>query len=368
MKIVCLQENLKNSLGFVQGIVGHHLTLPILNNVLLQADKSNLQVMATNLEMAMVIDLAARIEISGSLTVPARLMVNLISSLKEKKIALESRPNNNLFIKTQNYQANLRGLASKDFPLMPKIDKQYSFKIPATAFKIGLAGVINSVALTETRPEISGVLFVVSQGELKIASTDSFRLAEKRVKIEGVVNAESSQVIIPAKTIQELIKVLSVMEKEVEVVVGASQILFNCHNIKLISRLIEGAYPDYQAIIPQDFQTQVILDKKEFLEMVKIASLFSSKINDVTVLVDPKKSQVEISAQNIDVGENQINLNAEISGQAVKVVCNYRYLLEGLSNILSPRVFLGFNGSAQAFVMKPVQQKGYLYLIMPLNQ
>lgn len=366
MYLLCLQNNLKNLLNLTQGIIGQHLTLPILNNVLIQAQKGSLKISATNLEMALVIETTAKVEKSGSLTIPAKILNNLISNLIDKKIIIETKANN-FIIKSQNYQANIKGLSAKDFPIIPKIEKQYSFKIPTAILRGGLMNVVSSVALTDTRPEISGVLFDITNSVLKLVSTDSFRLAERRIKIETKQTDLNSQIIIPAHTIQELIKILTVGEKDVEIMIGGSQVLFTCANMQLISRLIEGRYPDYQEIIPDHFETQVNIDKKEFLEVVKVTSLFSSKINDLTLLVDPKKSQVEVSAQNIDLGENKANLSAEIEGQPVKLVCNYRYLLEGLNNVTASRVFIGLNGPAQPFILRGSGQKSFLYLIMPLN-
>lgn len=366
MYLICLQNNLKNLLNLTQGIVGQHLTLPILNNVLIQAQKGSLKISATNLEMALVIETTAKVEKPGSLTVPAKILNNLISNLSDKKIIIETRANN-IIIKSQNYQAIIKGLTAKDFPIIPKIEKQHSFKVSAIILRSGLINVINSVALTDTRPEISGILFDLTNKTLKLVSTDSFRLAERKIKIETKQTNLQDQIIVPARTIQELIKILALTEKDVEVVIGGSQVLFSCANMQLISRLIEGRYPDYQEIIPGNFETQVDIDKKEFSEVVKVTSLFSSKINDLTLLVDPKKSQIEISAQNIDLGENKANLSAETEGQSVKLVCNYRYLLEGLNNITASRVSIGLNGPAQPFVLRGSGQRNFLYLIMPLN-
>lgn len=366
MKLICLQGNLKNSLVFTQGIAGHYLTLPILNNILIKAEKSGLKISATNLEMALTIETTAKVEKTGSLTVPAKILSNLVAGLANKKFTIETKANN-LLIKVPNYQATIKGLPAKDFPIIPQVEKKYSFKISASLLRNGLINVINSVALTDTRPEISGVLFDFANSSIKLVATDSFRLAERKLNIGSGKLKEVSQVIMPAKTIQELIKILAVYNKDVKVIMGGSQVLFSCQNIQLISRLIEGKYPDYQEIIPEEFQTRVELDKKEFLEVVKIISLFSSKINDLTLLVDPKKSQIEISAQNVDLGANQANLSAETEGQPVKLVCNFRYLLEGLNNITSSRVFIGLNGPAQPFVLQGSGQKNFLYLIMPLN-
>lgn len=366
MYLICLQNNLKNLLNLSQGIIGQHLTLPILNNVLIQAQKGTLRISATNLEMALIIETTAKVEKSGSLTVPAKILNNLISNLMDKKIILESKANN-FIIKSQNYQATIKGLTSKDFPIIPKIEKRYSFEMSVASLRAGLMSVVNSVALTDTRPEISGVLFDLTDTTLKLVSTDSFRLAERKIKIETKQANFNDQIIVPARTIQELVKILAVAQKDLEIAVGDSQVLFACTNIQLISRLIEGRYPDYQEIVPDNFETQVNLDKKEFLEIVKLTSLFASKINDLTLLVDPKKSQVEVCAQNIDLGENKANLSAEIEGQPVKLVCNYRYLLEGLNNITASRVSIGLNGPAQPFVLRGSGQKNFLYLIMPLN-
>ena len=366
MKIICLQENLKQSLNITQNIIGKNLILPILNNLLLKTEKGRLRISATNLEIGINTWTSGKIEKEGEVTCPAKILTNFISNLPNKKIEIEAK-NNNILIKCDNYHANIKGLPADDFPIIPKIKDEIILEIETEKIKDSLEKVAGVAAFSELRPEITGVLFKFEKNNLKLAATDSFRLAEKNITELNLKSEFKQSLIIPQRTIQELIRILNEKKGNLKVILGSNQILFDLNEAQLISRLIEGQYPDYQQIIPKDFSIQIKTLREELINNIRLASIFSSKINDIKFSF--RGSKLEILAQDPDVGENKSSLSIEREGKDddLNIDFNYRYLLDGLSNIKTKEVFIGLNSESTPVVFKPVGEEEYLYVVMPIK-
>lgn len=369
MKIICLQENLKNGLNTTERIIGKNLTLPILNNLLLKTDKGKLKISSTNLEIGINYWASGKIEKDGEITIPAKVLSSIISQLPNKKIELESK-DRIIYLKCENYKAKIKGQDAREFPIIPKIQPQAEIEINKAALKSGLAQVAGMAANSEARPEISGILFSFEKNKLKLAATDSFRLAEKSIFLKTDF---TGSMIVPQRTAQELIRILSDQadnnkkEESVKIIMGVNQVMFDLGCIQLVSRLIDGQYPDYQQIIPTSFQTKIIINRDELAKTIKIASLFSSKISDVQLKVFPQKGIVEVFSQNADIGENRAEIRAEGEGKEAQVSFNWRYLLDGLSNISSDKVLCGLNNETAAAILKPVGGEDYVYVVMPIR-
>jgi len=362
MKIICLQENLKNNLNITQNIIGRNLTLPILNNLLLEIENGRLKISSTNLEIGINTWTSGKIEQEGAITCPAKILFNFVSNLPNKKIELEAK-NNILTIKCENYKATIKGLPADEFPIIPKIKNDPILEINNSSLKEGLARVAGSVAISESRPEISGVLFKIDKEGLKLAATDSFRLAEKTERMDKIKSEYS--MILPQRTAQELIRILGEKEGMTKIILGSNQILFETDEIQIISRLIDGQYPDYQQIIPKNFSTQLWLNREEFLNAVRIAGFFSSKVNNIKFSIGTGK--IEILSQDPDLGENKTQIQAEVKGKGLKIEFNYRYLLDGLNNIPAKQIFLGFSSESSPAVLKSAEADDYLYVVMPIK-
>ncbi len=368
MEITILQENFKKGINIVQNIIGRNLTLPILNNVLLVAEKSRLKLISTDLEIAITHWTSCKIKKEGEITIPAKLFSDFINNLPNKKIEIKSK-NNLLEIKCDNFKSNIKGLDSKEFPIIPKIKDEPIIKIEALKLKQALNQVIGLTSLSDIRPEISGILISIDSKEVKFVATDSFRLGEKTISLKDNKIKTKKAVIIPLKTAQELVKNLGEYNKGeiVEITIEQNQILFKTSDTQIISRLIEGTYPNYEQLISSQFETSLILNKNEFLNTVKVASLFSSKINDIRLRILPKKSSVEIFSQNIEVGENISQLEGEIKGKEIEIIFNHKYLSDGLNNIDSDKVMLGLNSETNPGIIKSVGDPSYVYVIMPIK-
>jgi DNA polymerase-3 subunit beta len=268
MYIICLQENLKQALNITEKIIGRNLTLPILNNLLLFAENNKLKISSTNLEIGINSWVTGKIQKSGSITIPAKLIGDFINNLPNGKIELRVK-NKQLEIKCKKFKAILKGLPADDFPIIPKIKDNPLIKIKGSILKNGFSQVVEMAALSESRPEISGIYMRFDKNLIKLAATDSFRLAEKNIEINSNSKELKGQiVIIPQRTIQEVIRILGEEEMGVGITLSGNQILFNLGNTQIVSRLIEGQYPNYQQIIPNSFQTQVIINREELINNI----------------------------------------------------------------------------------------------------
>ena len=367
MHIICLQENLKQALNITEKIIGRNLTLPILNNFLLSIENNKLKISSTNLEIGINSWVAVKIQEKGNITVPARLLTDFINNLPNEKVELKVK-NQQLEVRSKKFKAILKGLSADDFPIIPKIKEKPLIKVRGNILKNGLTQVVEMASLSESRPEISGIYMNFNKNSIKLAATDSFRLAEKNIEINSDNKGLKDQsLIIPQRTAQEINRILSEEDTEVEVVLSNNQILFDFGYAQVISRLIEGQYPDYQQIIPDDFITQVVVNREELINNIKIASLFSGKINDIKISFKPKKSFLEILSKDVDIGENKSKVEAEIKGKDVEIIFNYKYLLDGLNNIFSDKVILGLNDASKPVVVRPVGDVSYTYVVMPIK-
>jgi len=369
MKFICLQENLKEALVVCERTIGKNVTLPILNNILIEDDDSRIKISSTDLEVGVNFWFSGKIVEKGSVTCPARILANLIGNLPNQKIELEGK-NNVLSVKSDSVQSSIQGISAEDFPIIPKVKNRDFIEISSLVFKNALTQLINSVAISETRPEISGIFLKIGKEGLKLTATDSFRLGEKTVsekyfKSEGG-KARDYAVIFPQKIAQELIRVTGEQEKPLKIFVDSNQILFDLDNVHLISRLIEGQYPDYQAIIPKKTATQAKMLKDEFLGAIKIAGIFSSKVNDVKVKVSPQKSVLEIESRS-EFGSNRSQVSAKLSGSQLEAVFNFRFLLDGLNNIFSKEVIMEFNDENSPAVLRAADDSSYFYIVMPIR-
>lgn len=375
VKIFSLQENLKQGLALVAHVAGKNVNLPILNNVLIKAEAGKIRLVATNLEIGVISAVRGKIEREGSFTVNSKIISDCINLLPNKKIGLEQKESA-LLVDCENYQAKVNGQSAEEFPLIPEVDKKNYFSVQAEALKKAISQVIFATSPSENRLELSGVLFMFSNGFLTITATDSYRLAEKRIQVKAN-SEEEKKIIVPAKTLQELLRILSVNldgevaenNQEIKFYISDNQILFTYGSTELVSRLIEGQYPDYQQIIPTSSKTKIVIDRSELLRAVKMASLFSKTgINDVNLDFPAGKNQVVVSSVSGQTGENINNLPAKVVGEDNSIVVNYRYLLEGLSNVEGETVKIEVIDSNTPCVIRPEQEADYLYIIMPIKQ
>lgn len=376
MKLSSLQENLKQGLVAVSHIASKNVNLPILNNVMIEAKDGNIKLIATNLEIGIVNVVRGKVEEEGAFTVDSKILADFIQLLPNKKIDMRQKENN-LFIEADNYKTKISGLSAEEFPLIPAIEKNDFYTAVAEEFKKAISQVIFSVSNSETRVELTGVLFEFDKNRLVIAATDSYRLAEKEIAVEAR-NPEQKRIIIPAKTLQELLRILSNTKEEglgkeageeIKIYVSENQIMFSVSSTELISRLIEGQYPDYKQIIPASSKTKVVINRGELVRAVKMAALFSKAgINSINLDFPKGRNKAIISSALGQTGENITELEAVVTGEDNGVVVNYRYLLDGLNNFSGENIRIEIIDSNTPCVLREENDDGYLYIIMPIKQ
>lgn len=365
MKLSCTKENLLAGLSTVGRIASKNLTLPILGNVLMRAEKGALILSATNLEVGVTAKVRGKITDEGSITVQARLLTEYIGLLENEKIEIETE-GSVLTVRGETAKTTIRGMAADDFPIIPSVSRNAGITLPCDAFRDGLNQVLFSAAQDTTRPEISGIFFSVAGTTMTMAATDSYRLAERSISL-STPHADV-HVIVPTRALHELVRILPA-DGEVEVFLGDTQALFTTDGIEVSTRLIEGQYPDYTQIIPKSSATEAHVDVETLSKAIKTASLFCrSGINDVTVAFDPTSGSITCAAANSELGEHQGSIPAKVTGGSVSVVFNYRYLLDGLSAINSKSVTIGVSDSGSPGVLRPQGTGAYLYLVMPIRQ
>ncbi len=274
MKIICTQENLIKGLGAVTHIAGKNVSLPILNNILIKTENGAIKLMSTNLDIGVKTTIRGSIEKQGEITVGAKILNDYIALLSGGNITIEDLENS-LSIKTENQETTIRSQSAEEYPVIPWVSAEQGLALMAGALKEALGQVINSASYDDIRPELSGVLMVVDKKGLTLAATDSYRLAEKTIKIsKNNLEQEKAYKIVPLRALQEVLRVCGDGEELVEINFNDSQVVFNLGETVIMSRLIEGNYPDYKEIIPKEYKTKVVIDRAGLISQVRWRACF----------------------------------------------------------------------------------------------
>ncbi len=372
MKIEVLKENLKTNLNITERIVGKNLSLPILNNVLIATDNNFLSLTSTDLEISIKLWILVKILKSGSVVVPAKFLSAFISSLPNEKITIEAK-DHNLYVECGKVKTQIQGFNPEEFPIIPEFKDSEFIEVDSKKLHNGLSQIIDIASLSQSRPEISGVYFSFSKNSIKVVATDSFRLGEKNINLEESLKKDYS-FILPQKSAREIMNILENKEGLVKICFSSNQVLFevpmkevNHPQVQITSRLIEGEYPNYQDIIPTKFKTNAVLKRDEFLNQVKTASLFSGKVNEVKLLFNQERQEIEIFSASQDLGENKSVLPAKIEGESISASFNYKYLIDGILNIKSSEIMFDISKEEGPCILKPVGDFSYLYVVMPIK-
>lgn len=381
MYFTTLKENLKNGLYLVSHVAGKNQNLPILNNIMLEIKDGNIKLISTNLEIGMVYTVRGKIEEEGIYTINSKVIADYVNLLPNKQINIaQKEKEGELKIECDNYKTKIKGQPADDFPLIPTVDKKNSFSVNIEDFKDALSKVVFAVASNESRIELTGAVFIFNNNTLTLAATDSYRLTEKKIEIKtnSSNTTEDQKIIIPSKTLQELVRVLSGLcennetkedNTEITFYVSENQVLFTVSSTEIVSKLIEGQYPDYKQIIPAKPKTTAVVNRDELMRAVKTSSLFSkSGVNDINLDFPQKENKIIVSSTSGETGENVVNIEADVKGGDNGIIINYNYLIDGLNHINEEDVKLEVIDNNTPCVVRPVQEKDYLYIIMPIKQ
>ena len=365
MKTECAIEKIKNAISQVERITGKNLTLPVLNSILLIAGGKSLKLRATNLSLGIEVEIGAKIEKEGTLAISGSVLNAIFSNISPNENVLLESKDENLSIKTKKSQIRLKCQPHEDFPTIPTVDGT-SFDIDSKKLIEGIKAVCYSSSVSDIKPEISSVFIYTNQDNLVFVSTDSFRLAEKKIKIKGLI--EIPGILIPFKNIAEILRVFGEFNGIIKVCFNKNQISFSSENIYLTSRVIDGIFPDYRQIIPKNFTTDIVVLKQDLLNALKISNIFSDKFNQVNLLAKPKEKIFELSSINNDVGENKTYLDAVINGENIELGFNYKYFLDCFQSITTDSVSIKLSGAQKPIVISPISDSSFTYLIMPMNR
>lgn len=362
MKLQVTQENLHKALSSVGRVASNRGTLPILSNVLLKTTGNRLSIAATNLDIAITHFIGSKVGEEGSITVPARLMVDFVASLPSGTITLEL-DDTKLRISADKYESTINGTSAEEYPVMPGIGEGTSWSIPSKVLRSGLQQVLMAASSDETRPVLTGVYIHTHDKKLYLVATDSYRLAEKIL----MATDTDINLLIPASALQDLLRILTDAEDEVSITHDEQQILFRVGDVELVARLIEGDYPDYRKLIPKDFAVTGIIKKQEFMNITKVSSLFAREsAGSVTIHLDEKNQSLSIRSVASQLGENTASANGTISSEGV-ITLNSRYIMDALHAMAGEDVQIAFNGKLEPCVLSSPKQNDYLHVIMPLK-
>jgi DNA polymerase-3 subunit beta len=367
MKFSCLSENLAQGLSIVSKAVSSKGSLPVLSHVLLQAADGKVKLAATDLETGIVTWIGAKIDEEGAVTVPARLLAELVNNLPPGKVEV-SAEKQTLVLTAPRTDSRLSGLAAEEFPPLPEVAGKSVFLLDPKIFPTAVSQVVFAAAADESRPILTGVLVKGSGKNLSLVGVDGFRLAERKLDIDEDL-AEDLSVVIPSRTLAEVARLSAHQEEPVKVTLlpEENQVLFELADSRITSRLLEGQFPDYEKIIPPSFNTRAQLATEEFLQAVRLASIFARDSASIVHLNLDAEKPLVLSATTAEVGEGKTEVEAKVEGEPLEIAFNSKYLTDVLSNLRSEEVIFEASGALNPGVIKPSPATNYLHLIMPVR-
>lgn len=362
MKLQVTQENLSKALGSVARVASSRGTLPILSNVLLKTVDGRLSIAATNLDIAITHFIGSKVSKEGAITVPARLMQDFVGSLPSGVIELKL-DDQKLHINAEKYTSIINGVSADDYPVMPAIADGKTWKVPAKQLKTALQQVVIAASGDEARPVLTGVYWNTIEGKLYMVATDSYRLAERSLQSLD----QEVDLLIPATALQDLLRVIGDFDEDVVVTHDDQQVLFTVGDVELVTRLIEGKYPDYRKLIPHSFAASAVLKKSELTNITKVSSLFAREsAGSVTINLNAEEQSVSIRSVASQIGENTATATAKITNEG-DITLNSRYILDALHALTGDEVQISFNGKLEPCVLSDPNSADYTHIVMPLK-
>lgn len=374
MKFAILKNNLKAGLDAVGHVVGGEAVqnLPVLRNILIETVDNRVKLCATNLEIAVTSFVPAKVSEKGGITVPFSILNSVVGALQSDRIEVEEE-DGNIIVSTENYHAKIQGIKKDEFPIIPKLEStKLSLEISSALLADALLSVSVACQMADSKPELSGVLFHSQDKILKFAATDTFRLTEKIMYDTQFSAKDTERVreVIPLRAVQEATRIFSgEKDEKVKIEFNDNQILFENENAQLISRLLSGEFPDYQSlgIIPSSFATEVVVKKEDLVSALKLCGLFTDKFNEIKLRVKSGEKNIEIYSASQGLGENKYLISAKTKGEAMEVVFNWRFFLDGIKNLSSDDVFIGLQGANKPALIKSPADISYFYILMPIQ-
>ncbi|HUC01407.1 MAG TPA: DNA polymerase III subunit beta [Candidatus Paceibacterota bacterium] len=367
MKFIAIRENIKSAVAAVEKAVGENTNLPILKNILIDAEDNTITFTTTNLEIAITHRVAGKVIENGKITVPLSLFSSLIGNIQSDRLNFEKKENS-LEVATDNYSAVLNGMPADDFPTPPRVKNTESYiEIKSAFLREAIQQVTVASQYSDLRPELNSVLFNFSLESLVLASTDGFRLAERSIpgNLFSAKKKEPFRMLVPLRTALEAARIMR-DDEMVRIYQDENQVLFKTDQTEMISRLVEGSFPDYSAIVPHEFTAEIVVDREEFTNAIKLAGVFGQKNSEVKMKIHQNKKAIEISSADQALGENNNILPAKIKGDIPEIFFNWRYLSDPMKSIKTDDVFLGLQEEAGPALIRAMGDASYFYVLKPI--
>jgi DNA polymerase-3 subunit beta len=368
MKISVIQENLARGLQVVSRAVSARSTLPVLGNVLLRTEDAGLKLTATNLEIGVTYWVPAKVESDGAITIPARLFTDFVNSLPNERIDLELQAGDMVEVRCGRYEAHLKGIDAEEFPAIPSAGERPTTRVSQKALKEALNQVAFAAATDEARPILTGVLTKFSGDQLTLAAADNYRISVKTISTMDPV--EETSIVVPARSYFELERILADTDDPIDVVLAPArnQVLFHLEGIDIVSRLIDGQFPNYQQILPSSHTTRAVVERAQLLEAVRLASLIASSSANVVKVAIPAEGDgpMTITAA-ADIGDDEGHVEAAVEGDGTTIAFNARYLSDVLQKVEVDQIALELNGPLSPGIFRPVGSDDYVHVIMPVR-
>ncbi len=365
MKFECSIEKIKNALITVERVTGKNLTLPVLGSILWVASGKTIKLRATNLSVGIEISLDAKIEKEGVVAIRGDILSSLFSVLSgDSKVSFELI-DQTLSVKTKTSTILIKTVPHEDFPTIPVVSGD-EYTIPSKKITDGIKAVSYAASISEIKPEIGSIYIYPEDDTLVFVATDSFRLAEKKVKIKNKVSFDG--ILFPLKNALEYIKAFDSVEDDVLITFQKNQIAIKSESIYFTTRVIDGAFPDYKQIIPKKPTTEAIVLKQDLISSLKISNIFTDKLNQISFTIRPQDKVFEIESKNADVGENTTFIGGQLTGEEVSANFNYKYIIDSFSSLSGDSLKLELNGNNKPMILRAVGDVSFMYLIMPMNR
>jgi len=368
MKIELNFQKLKEAVTTIERIAAKHMTLPVLSCILIDVKKNSATFKATNLDLGIEVTVPVKSNEEGVLAVPSHIISSFVNQVVgDTQVVRLETVSGNLHITTSKSKGVIKTLPAEDFPSIPKVIDGEAFPLTPELFIKGLRSVWYSSSVSSVKPELSSVYIYRNNEDLVFAATDSFRLAEKKIKVP--TSAKLNDILIPFKNIPDIIRILEHVGDTMEVEINKNLIAFKARDIYLVSRLIDGVFPDYKQIIPKGYSTEVIMLKQDLVNALKISNIFSDKFNQIHLTADPKGKIFEIQTKNSDIGENKTAVDAALTGDRVEINFNYKYIADCFQSMDADSISLQLSGLNRPMVIRPVSgDQSFMYLAMPMNR
>ncbi len=368
MKIEVHLSQFKKMISLSEKIAKKNMTLPVLSCLLFEVGKNNLNIKATNLDVGVEVMIPAKSDTEGVIAVPAQTISAFVSQLNDQDgIVKMELVSGNLHLSSARSKVIIKTVPAEDFPTIPRVTEGQKTTISSEALIKGLKSVWYSASISSVKPELSSVYMYKNGDYVVFAATDSFRLAEKKVKVDHSVAFDD--ILIPLKNISDIIRVLEDIGGDIDMSSNKNLISFEGQDVYLASRIIDGTFPDYKQIVPKGYATEAITLKQDVINALKVSNVFTDKFNQVKFIVDPKEGYFEIQTKNADIGENATKVDSALTGERIEINFNGKYIADCFQSIDADSVSFQLGGMNKPMVIRPASGDGtFMYLVMPMNR